>query len=203
MTCQVTAKLHLAKQCLLSVAGLAAFAGPVALGLAFGPQGLAQAQAVGGSSAPAMRRYQNTEWNFGLDVPQGWNRFAPVSSNSPSEVMRFASGRDGTQLLIIFRNYFDARKGVGGFVSGVQQTLEKAGFSHFVTGEITVGSERVVTLDFDRPMPDGGGTWSCRQYMFVSGTLLYTLGFGTSGKPETVLALQDRVANSFTFDPST
>jgi hypothetical protein len=83
---QVTAKLHLAKKCLLSVAALAVFAGPVAIGLAFGPQELAQAQAVGGSSAPATRHYQNTEWNFGLDTPKGWNRFPPNLSYSPNEV---------------------------------------------------------------------------------------------------------------------
>jgi beta-lactamase regulating signal transducer with metallopeptidase domain len=202
MTNQATAKLDLVKKCLLSAAALAAVAVPVAIGMTFGSQGLAQAQAPGGSGAPAMRHYQNTEWNFALDVPKGWNRFPPNLTNSPSEVMRFASGAEGTQLLIIFRNFFEASKGVSGFISAVQQTLEKGGFTHFVTGEITVGSRHVITLDFDRPAPDGSGTWSCRQYIFVEGTLLYTLGFGTNSKPEAVLPLYDRVASSFTFDPS-
>jgi hypothetical protein len=200
---QVTAKLHLAKKCLLSALGLATVAALVAIGLTLGPTGIAQAQAVDGSNAPATRHYQNTEWNFGLDVPKGWNRFPPNLANSPAEVMRFGSGEGGTQLLIIFRNYFDAQKGISAHISVVQQFLEKAGFAHFVTGEITVGSRRVITLDFDRPIPDGGGTWSCRHYIFVEGSLLYTLGFGTSGKPEAVLPLQDHVASSFTFDPST
>jgi hypothetical protein len=67
----------------------------VAIGLTLGPQRLAQA--AGGPNALATRRYQNAEWNFGLDVPKGWNRFPPNLTNSPSEVMRFASGEDGTQ----------------------------------------------------------------------------------------------------------
>jgi beta-lactamase regulating signal transducer with metallopeptidase domain len=199
MTCQVTAKLHLAKKCLLSVAGLAAFAGPVAIGLAFGPQGLAQAQAVNG----ATRHYQNTEWNFGLDVPKGWNRFSPVLSNSPNEVMRFASGENGTQLLIVFRSFIDAQKGIAGHISTVEQSLEqKEHYAHFVAGETTIGSRRVATLDFDRQQADGG-TRSVHQYLLVEGTLLYTLSFSTSDNQQTMIPTADRIASSFTFDPST
>jgi len=50
-----------------------------------------------------MKRYQSAEWNFTLDIPRRWNSFPPVSSNSPLEVIRFASKEDGTHLVIIFR----------------------------------------------------------------------------------------------------
>ncbi len=202
MTHQAVAKLHLAKQCFLSAAALAAVAAPVAIGLMFGPQGLAQAQATAGSNAPAMRHYQNTEWSFGLDIPQGWNRFPPNLTASPHEIMRFGSGESGRQILIIFRNFFNAQKGLAGYITSDEQGLEKKGYSHFVTGEATIGSRHVVTLDFDRTGSDGS-TWSVHQYMFVNGTLLYTLSFGTDGLERDMLGVSDWVASSFTFDPTT
>ena len=203
MTHQATVKLHLAKKCLLSVASLAAVVGPVAIGLAFGPHGLAQAQSVGGSNALAMKHYQNKEWNFELDIPGGWNRFPPNLAYNPREVMRFASGENGRQLLIIFRNFFDAQKGIAGYISADEQALEKKeGYSHFVTGETTIGSRRVTTLDFDRQQSDGS-TVSIHQYFLVEGTLLYALSFSTNGNLQAMIALTDRVAGSFTFDPST
>jgi hypothetical protein len=38
-----------------------------------------------------MKRYKSAEWNFALDIPRRWHAFPPVSSNSPGEVIRFAS----------------------------------------------------------------------------------------------------------------
>jgi hypothetical protein len=150
-----------------------------------------------------MKHYQNTEWNFGLDIPKGWNRFPPNLNYSPREVMRFASGENGRQLLVIFRTYIDAQKGVAGHVSAVEESLgKKEGYSHFVTGETTLGSRRVTTLDFDRPL-EGGEIWSVHQYFLVEGTLLYTLSFSTNGNPQAMIPLTDRIANGFTFDPST
>jgi len=49
-------------------------------------------------------------------------------------------------------------------------------------------------LDFDRPQ--GDGTWSCREYFVVEGTLSYTLGFGTTNKAG-MFELYDRMAKSF------
>jgi hypothetical protein len=117
--------------------------------------------------------------------------------------MRFASGENGSQLLIVFRSFIDAQKGVAGHISAVEQSLEKnEHYAHFVTGEITIGSRRVATLDFDRQQADGG-TRSVHQYLLVEGTLLYTLSFSTSDNPQTMIATADRIASSFTFDPST
>jgi beta-lactamase regulating signal transducer with metallopeptidase domain len=199
MTNQVGTRLHFAKKCMLTAATAAAIAGPVAIGLALGPQSLARAQdAAAGSSA---QHYQNTEWNFGLDLPSGWNRFAPDLSASPHEVVRFGGGQGGKQLLIVFRNFFDAQKGLGGYITLDEQGLEKKGYMHFVTGEATLGSRHVMTLDFDKAEPDGS-TWSAHQYLFIQGSLLYTLSFGTNNTQPTVLApLEDRVATSFTFGP--
>jgi hypothetical protein len=157
---------------------------------------------MGTASANGTQHYQNTEWKFGLDVPKGWNRFPPVMANSPSEVVRFGSGQNGYQILIIFRNNMDAEAGIAAHIAAVEEELGKAGFGNFVTRQITVGSRPVTTLDFSRTNADGL-TWSCRQYMFVDGSLIYTLGFGGNAKPDAVLAEEDGMAKSFTFEPST
>jgi hypothetical protein len=157
---------------------------------------------MGGASANGTRRYQNTEWKFGLDIPQGWNRFPPVTANSPFEVARFGSGENGYQILIIFRNDIDAQSGLAAHIAAVEEVLGKGGFGNFVTGQIAVGSKQVTTLDFSRTNSDGK-TWSCRQYLFIDGALLYTLGFGSSAKPDAVLGQEDSMAKSFTVDPST
>ena len=197
MTNQVGLRLHLAKKCLLSAAVAAAIAGPVAIGLALGPQGLAHAQ---DTAASATQHYRNTEWNFGLDIPAGWNRFPPVLSESPNEVVRFSgSGQSGKQVLIVFRSFFDAQKGLAAYITGDEQLLEKKGRTHFVSGEALLGSRHVTTLDFDSPQADGSN-WSIHQYLFAQGSLLYTLSFSTNSKqPTTLPPFADRVATSFTF----
>jgi BlaR1 peptidase M56 len=200
MTSQVGMKLHFAKKCLLSAAAAAAIAGPVALGLALGPQGLAQAQDT--TAGNSTQHYQNTEWNFGLDLPTGWNRFPPDLSSSPHEVMRFGSGQGGKQLLIVFRNFFDTQKGLGAYITTDEQVLEKKSYTHFVSGEATLGSRHVTTLDFDKTEADGSNQ-SYHQYLLAQGSLLYTLSFSTNSKqPATLTQLQDRMATSFTFGPS-
>jgi hypothetical protein len=68
------------------------------------------------------------------------------------------------------------------------------------------GKPRLVpTRDHARLRPDAVGRQhlDCRPVLMVEGTLLYTLSFGTDGIPRTMLPISDRVANSFTFDPST
>ena len=180
-------------------AAAVAIAVPVAIGLALGPQRLARAQDT--AAGNAAQHYQNTEWNFGLDLPSGWNRFAPDLSSSTHEVVRFGTGQGGKQLLIVLRNFFDTQKGLGGYITAAEQVLEKKGFTHFVTGEATLGSRHVTTLDFDKAEPDGS-TWSAHQYLFIQGSLLYTLSFGTNNiQPTTLTPLEDRVATSFTFGP--
>jgi hypothetical protein len=197
MTNQVGMRLHVAKKCLLSAAAVVAIAGPVAIGLALGPQSLAQAQV-----ASSTQHYQNTEWNFGLDIPAGWNRFPADLNNNPREVIRFGSGQNGKQTLIVFRNFFDTQKGLSGYLTIDEQGLEKKGRTNFVTGEVTLGSRHVTTLDFDMRQEDGS-TWSAHQYLFTQGSLLYTLSFSTNSKqPATLIPLEDSVATSFTFGTS-
>jgi beta-lactamase regulating signal transducer with metallopeptidase domain len=203
MTYQVSAKLHLAKKCLLSAVGLTAIAGPLALGLALGPQSLAQAQGetAGGSNGATTRHYHNTDWNFGLDVPIGWNRFPPLLSQSPNELMRFVSSEQN--VLSIYRSFFDAQKGFSSYLAAHEDFLQKKGDANFRAGQATLGSRQVATLEYSRPTADGTGTWSFRQYFLVQGTVLYLLSFATlSGVPDTLIPLQDRMAQSFTFDAS-
>jgi hypothetical protein len=141
-----------------------------------------------------MKRYKSSEWNFALDVPERWNSFPPVLTNSPYEVIRFASHEDGVHVLIIFRQPHDPTKGLKGHSELIQQFLASKGFENFVTAETTIGSKEALTLDFDKPQ--GDGTWSCRQYSVAQGTLVFTLGFGTNRRAG-MLELFDRMAKTF------
>ena len=143
-----------------------------------------------------MKHYKSAEWNFTLDIPKRWHGMPPVSTNSPNEVMRFASKEDGIHLLIVFREIHDPKQTLSEVSDGVQKVLAKNGFSNFVPAETTIGSLAARTLDFDKPK--GDGSWSCRHYFVADGTLRYTLGFGTTNRSE-MFELYDRMAKSFQF----
>src|SRR4051812_30637388 len=145
-----------------------------------------------------MKRYKSSEWNFMLDIPKRWNSLPPVSSNSPYEVIRFASKEDGTHLLIIFRELHDPKQDLKEVADQVQRVLASAGFGNFVHGKTTIGSKVLQTLDFDKPKD--GGMWSCRHYFVADGTLRHTLGFGTTNKAG-MFELYDRMAKSFEIQP--
>jgi hypothetical protein len=145
-----------------------------------------------------MKHYRSSEWNFALDVPKRWNSFPPVPTNSPHEVIRFASNEDGTHLLIIFRLPHDLKKSLKDRVDEVQKILAGHGFGNFSTSEVTIKSRAALILEFDKPKEEG--TWSCREYFTCEGTLSYTLGFGTTNKPA-MFELYDRMAKSFEVLP--
>ena len=163
-----------------------------------------------------MKHYQNSEWNFALDIPMRWNSFPPVSSNSHYEVIRFASREEGSHLLIIFREPHDPKQTLKEVADRVEkQVLAVKGFGNFVTGETSIGSRAAVTLDFDKPKTDAnsalllqgdqyvvrpGRLWNCRHHFVAEGTLRYTLGFGTTNKAA-MFELYDRMAKSFEILP--
>jgi len=228
MTSQALIKLHPGKKCLLLAAGLLAMGGPFAVGLATGAGNgaLAQESAVATGSAaaqssvtgapgtgstqlatltrpkgPDMTRYQSPQWGFSLDIPKRWNAFPAVPTNSPQEVIRFASHENGIHLLIVFRAPYDPKEDPKSFSDRIQQVLAKNGFANFVTAETTIDGKRVLTLDFSRTMKDGSGrTWYCRHYFVIDDTLIYTLGFGTSDR-DAMFDLYDRMAKSFVAQP--
>jgi beta-lactamase regulating signal transducer with metallopeptidase domain len=194
MSAPLSDRLSLVKKCALGVVTLLFVAGPLAVGLS---SGSAAAQA--GSAAFETKHYRNSEWGFELDVPKSWVVMPPVPTNSANEVIRFASREGGLHNLIVFRTPFDPKQGVETAVRGTRDGLTKAGFSNFVTGETTIGSRRVLTLDFSRLAPDGATLWSCRHYFVVDGNLGYILGFGTTDR-EKMFARYERVAKSFSFE---
>lgn len=148
----IPVKLCLVKNCRMAIMGFAVIVGPFATGLAGSPPVIAQAQ------DSEMKHYKSSgEWHFELDIPKRWNSFPAVPTNSPHEVIRFASFEDGTHVLIVFRHPYDPQLGPKATADEVQEYLTKQGFSNFVTGETTIGSRRVMTLDFDKWMPDKGG----------------------------------------------
>jgi len=143
----------------------------------------------------AMKHYKSKDWNFALDIPARWNAFPPVPTNSPFEVIRFNSVEKGNHGLIVFRNPVDPAVSPETIVQGTQETLAKNGFSHFVTGETTIGSRKILTLDFDKAGPNGK-VWSCRHYFIIDGTLVYVLGFGTTDR-SAMFGLYERMAKTF------
>lgn len=145
-----------------------------------------------------LKRYLSPEWNFAVDIPERWNRFPPVSSNSPYEVIRFASNEDGNHLLIVFRWPHDPRQSLRFHADRAQQYLAEKGFGNFSHSESTIGSEPSLLMDFDKPQEIG--TLSCRHYYIAAGTLGYTLGFGTNLKIR-MFTLYDRMAKSFEVLP--
>ena len=80
----------------------------------------------------------------------------------------------------------------------VQKVLANGGFSNFVSARPASDLDKSLTLDFDRTNPDGS-VWSCRHYFIVDGTLMYTLGFGTTGR-DAMFDTFDRMAKSFVFE---
>jgi beta-lactamase regulating signal transducer with metallopeptidase domain len=194
MTNPVLGKLPLAKKCLLTVAALVAIAGPLAVGLGSGAGVALAAEA----NAVEMKHYRNSEWKFELDIPKRWTVMPPVPANSPNEVIRFMSRENGDHGLIVFRGPYDPQRSPQAFSDMIQQILANAGFSNFVSGATTIGSRRVLTLDFEKPRPDGG-LLSCRHYFIIDDTLVYTLGFGTNHR-EAMFDLYDRMAKSFVFE---
>jgi hypothetical protein len=145
-----------------------------------------------------MKRYISKEWNFALDMPARWNVFPAVPTNSPYEVIRFASHEDGVHLSIIFRNPYDPKKGQQAFIEMIKSYLVKAGFGNFVQAETTIGSRVVPTLDFDKP-DDKFGTWSVRHYYVFYGTLAYNVSFSSSNW-HAMVGLFDRIAKTFVVD---
>jgi hypothetical protein len=147
-------------------------------------------------STTDMKHYRSSEWSFALDIPKRWHSMPPVSTNSPNEVMRFASKEDGTHLLIVFREIHDPEQALQNISEAVQGVLAGHGFGNFVPAQTNIGPRTALTLDFDRKKD--GGTWSCRHYFVAEGTLRYTLGFGTTDKGR-MFELYDRIAKTFEF----
>ena len=104
------------------------------------------------TDSPEMKRYRNSQWNFALDIPKGWNAFPPVSTNSPYEVVRLASHENGKNLIIIFRMPYNSRKTLQRMAEQAQQHLASNRFRNFKIFETTVGSRPAAVLE-SRPPP--------------------------------------------------
>ena len=205
MTNRTLRKLNFAKKCLLSAAAAAGVGGPIAIGLLSAPSAAAFAQQPAAAiDGLAMKHYESVEWKFALDIPKHWNAFPPVSSNSPNEVIRFLSNENGTHSLIVFRVPKDPAVSATALSGTIQNVLAAKGFGNFVSGETTIGTQKIVTLSFDRARQDGAsGTWHCIYYYFTEGALAYVLGFGTTNQ-DTMFPLYEKMAKTFVSnEPST
>lgn len=192
MTRSVFSKLSMGMRPLLIASAMGAIAGPLVVDVS--GEGSAVAAATG---ATEMRRYQNAQWKFELDVPTRWVVMPPDPTNSRAEVVRIGSHEDGHHNLIVFRQSVGPGKTAERLTDESQRFLARSGFSNFVSGESVIGSHKVMTLDFERTAPEGG-TWYCRHYIVVADSKAYVLGFGTTDR-EAMSELYDRMAKSFVF----
>lgn len=145
---------------------------------------------------PPFKLYKDSKWKFELDIPEGWRTSPPVRENSIYELIRFGSQKNGRHLLILFLKRHLPGQSLQQVSDGTQKILANAGFGNFVSTETTIGGKPARILDFDRP--EGNNTWSCREYFVAEGELLYTLGFGTTGKAA-MFETFDHMAKSFRF----
>jgi hypothetical protein len=192
MTMPALAKLSMGMRSLLITTAMFAIVGPLAVVVSRGGSVVAAE-----TGAAEMRRYQNDQWKFELDVPTRWVVTPPDLTNSPAEVIRIVSHEDGNHNLIVFRQSVGPGKTAKRLTDESQRFLAKHGFSNFVSGETTTGSRTVMTLDFERSAPEGG-MWYCRHYIVVEDSIAYVLGFGTTNR-EAMFDLYDRMAKSFVF----
>ena len=144
----------------------------------------------------AMKHYKNKQWGFSLDIPKRWNAFPAMLSNSPYEVIRFASHEAGYHILIVFRVPCDPEETPQSHAKRTQASLETQAFSNFVYGTATIASRPVVTLDSEQP--NGDRSMSCRHYFLIDGSAIaYALAFGSTGWGA-MNGLFERMAQSFT-----
>ena len=148
-------------------------------------------------NTPDMKHYRSRDAHFELNVPRRWNPFPPVPTNSPAELLRFASEEGGSPLLIIFRGPHNPNQSLQEVLGRVRQVLAKKKCGNFTSGETSIGSRTAPTLDFDKLQ--GDVFWSCRYYFVAGETLKYVLGFGTTTNKADMWQLFDRVAKTFEF----
>lgn len=154
-----------------------------------------ESSAESGAELP-VKRYENIESNFALDIPADWNVFPPVLTNSAYETVRFASQDGGSfHLVIVFRTPRDPKQAWTDWLAIYQRVLERKGFGHFRMGEVPARDRVVRTLDFDKPQ-ESGNTWSVRHHFFEAGTLGYVVGVG-SNAPEKIERIRARMVQSF------
>jgi hypothetical protein len=191
MTMPALAKLSMGMRSLLITTAMFAIVGPLAVVVSRG------GSAVAAHGATEMRRYQNDQWKFELDLPTRWVVMPPDTTNGPAEVIRIGSHENGNHNLIVFRQSVGPGKTAKRLTDESRRFLAKHGFSNFVSGETITGSRTVMTLDFERSTPDGG-MWYCRHYIMVEDSTAYVLGFGTTNRAAK-FELYDRMAQSFVF----
>jgi hypothetical protein len=148
------------------------------------------------AAIPDFTPYHNQEWGFGLDLPIGWNRFPTVLDESaPFEVARFRSRQGGVDhVLIVFRSPRELGESLQSSVDVVQRALTPLNFVGFARGETKIGVDSALTLESEQMQEEG--LWHCRHYLFASGAILYTIGFGTYRK-DLGFGLCDSIVRTF------
>src|SRR5580658_1067563 len=148
------------------------------------------------TESKAIKRHKNADFGFQLDIPNSW-RVVPHALCCNGEIVRFPSTNSSHDYtLYIARFPHDPMQSPQAEAERVQQNLTKKElYSNLLTGQTTLGSEPVVTLDFDSLNGSrDGASHRVRDYFMISGTLLYILVFSTDRMTDGV---PDQVAGSF------
>jgi len=128
-------------------------------------------------------------------MPRSWTRIPAAKDDGPFILARFAPyGR--AQGLLIFRSPYDPQQTPTEFAARNQEGLTKRGFGNFVMGETTMGSQRVVTLDFDKAESSGKPHYNREYYFVVNDTMLYILCFHTADR-DIMFPVYDKLARTF------
>jgi hypothetical protein len=144
-----------------------------------------------------MANYRSQEWNFSIDIPERWNKFPPVSTNSPNEVIRFVSHEDGVHCCIVFRMPRNPKQAPRAYAESIKDVLSKQDFSNFAISDTKLKSGAGLKLDCSRLQEHG--LWYVREYFIFHETLIHTLGFGAHRWDDAQTDLFERMAQSFDF----
>lgn len=157
---------------------------------------LTQTRDTATTESKAFKRYKNADFGFQLDIPSSW-RVVPHALCCSGELVRFSSTNSSHDYtLYIARFPHDPMQSPLAEAERAQQNLiKKQLYSNLLTGQTILGSEPVVTLDFDSLNGSrDGATHHVRDYFMISGTLVYILVFSTDRMTDGV---PDQVAGSF------
>lgn len=138
---------------------------------------LAKTEQARGKDSISLKVISKPELGLHFGVPEGWEEFPPVLSNSPYEVTRFARQDHAAHMCVVFRMPGSDGLDPKGMAERAQAKQKAKGFDNFRLTRVEVGERPGVLLSFDKKTDRGA--WTAREYFVSVGSLVYCLGLGT------------------------
>lgn len=147
---------------------------------------------------PAMswQRIEKPDFEYAVNVPEGWVERDPDPKNSPWETARYVDPSDRRHSLIVFRNPTGGAQRVAADMAARAETaLTAGGFGDMTIADAEwAGRDGGVRLDCAKR--DAGRVWAVREYFLVIDGVGFCLGFG-SAAPEEDEPLVTEIARTF------